>query len=249
MINNTNKILLAIIIPVISISLLGAAYYFRAPIKTLMLKACRIICPPPDPPAIDSIRNTAWGIDISHHQKSVDWELLVEKNKPDFIFLKATEGSSHTDSKYSEYAAEAREQEIPVGAYHFFSYNSSGKQQAKKFIKKARLSEGDLHPVLDVEFRKNMKNRKWIIAEISSFCKEIKKEYGVNPIIYCEYDYYKKYLKDDFGDFNYWISDFYREPRCKYVFWQYTDKGRVEGIGNIDNNRMNESEKLEDYIL
>ncbi|HQP05042.1 MAG TPA: GH25 family lysozyme [Bacteroidales bacterium] len=241
---NRNKvILLAVIIPIISISMLGAAYYFRAPIKALLIKVHDLICPPPPPP------DTCWGIDISHHQKSVDWELLVEKNKPDFIFLKATEGSSHTDSKYSEYAAEARKQGIPVGAYHFFSYNSSGKQQASNFIKTARLSKGDLFPVLDVEFRKNMKDRKWIIAEISSFCKEIKKEYGVNPIIYCEYDYYKKYLEDDFGDFNYWISDFYREPRCNYVFWQYTDKGMVEGIGKIDNNRMNKVKKLEDYIL
>lgn len=27
-----------------------------------------------------------WGIDISHHQKLIDWDLLVDHNPPDFIF-------------------------------------------------------------------------------------------------------------------------------------------------------------------
>lgn len=33
-----------------------------------------------------------WGIGISHHQKSIDWDMLVNQNRPDFIFMKFTEG-------------------------------------------------------------------------------------------------------------------------------------------------------------
>ena len=31
---------------------------------------------------------STWGIDISHHQKKINWDELVKHNKPDFIFLK-----------------------------------------------------------------------------------------------------------------------------------------------------------------
>ena len=41
--------------------------------------------------------NKIWGIDISHHQSNIDWESLL-RQKPHFIFFKATEGSSITNS-------------------------------------------------------------------------------------------------------------------------------------------------------
>lgn len=194
-------------------------------------------------------RNCVWGIDISHHQKSVDWKVLTEKNKPNFIFLKATEGSNHIDSKYHEYYKKAREHQIPVGAYHFFSYQTDGQTQAANFIRHARLQQGDIHPVLDVEFRKNMKDKKWIIKQITRFCHEIKKEYGVYPIIYCEKDYIDRYLKADFKGYHYWISDLWRKPRVDYAIWQYTDRGWVHGIGKVDNNRLNDKISLEELTL
>lgn len=194
-------------------------------------------------------KDKIWGIDLSHHQKTIDWEVLVKKNRPDFIYLKATEGSTHHDAKYKRYLKKSREFDIPVGAYHFFSYQSRGKLQAQSFIKFANIRKGDLYPVLDVEFCKNMKNSDWIITEIKQFCKEIEKELGVKPIIYCEFDYFKKYLIKDFKEYNYWISDLYREPRCEYVFWQYTDKGQVNGIGKIDKNKFHDSKDLNDYIM
>ena len=38
-----------------------------------------------------------WGVDVSKHQKRVDWEVVAEENRPDFVFLKATEGTLITD--------------------------------------------------------------------------------------------------------------------------------------------------------
>jgi lysozyme len=190
-----------------------------------------------------------WGIDISHHQTKINWNNLVEQNKPDFIFLKCTEGITHQDSKYKEYKKKAQQYDILVGAYHFFSYQTSGKAQAENFIKHAKLTNGDLIPVLDLEYVKNRKSYKNKIGEIKAFCKKIKSEYGVNPIIYCECDYKQSVLGPDFDHFTFWISDLYREPRCDYVFWQYTDKGNVTGIGNIDNNKLKDGLPLEDYLL
>jgi len=207
--------------------------------------------------SINTNRNSAqkengdfvWGIDISHHQKSIDWNLLVDKNKPDFIFFKCTEGQTHQDTKYQLYKREADKRGIINGAYHFFSYQSPGRNQAINFIKHSNLKEGDLYPVLDIEYKKNRPSDKKIRKQVKEFCEVIKSKYRVNPIIYCEYDYYNNILKPDFDGYNYWISNLYREPKGEYVFWQYTDRGNVVGIGKIDNNRLNSNKKLSDFIL
>jgi len=190
-----------------------------------------------------------WGIDISHHQKNVNFDKLVTENKPAFVFLKSTEGKSHVDVAYTERLSKFRELGIPVGGYHFFNYDASGKLQAEHYINTVGLRKGDLYPVLDVEMKhSSTQSKQWIVKEIKSFCEVVKDKYGVEPIIYCEYDYYRKYLKEEFSDYQYWISDFYREPRCKYVMWQY-DILHVEGVGSIDNNRLTEGVKLEQLIL
>jgi lysozyme len=215
-----------------------------------MLSQYRVIAKALDKPARNTPnKNLVWGIDVSHHQSAIQWDVLTQKNQPDFIFFKATEGRTHVDTKYAAYSRKSRELGIPTGAYHFFSYQSSGKAQAANFIKHAKLRSGDLFPVLDVEFRKNMQHRAWIIREIKAFCQEINNQYGVYPIIYCECDYYHTYLKHDFADFHYWIADFYREPRCEYVIWQYTDRQLVHGIGKIDNNRWHNNKHIADYLL
>jgi lysozyme len=190
-----------------------------------------------------------WGIDISHHQKNVDFDQLVKEGKPAFVILKSTEGKSYVDDTYLIRFNKFRELGIPVGGYHFFNYDVSGKLQAEHYIKTVCLRKGDLYPVLDVEMKhSSTQSKQWIVKEIKSFCEVVKDKYGVKPIIYCEYDYYRKYLKEEFSDYQYWISDFYREPRCKYVMWQY-DILHVEGVGSIDNNKLADGVNLKELVL
>ena len=191
----------------------------------------------------------SWGIDISHHQKNIDYDKLIKENKPAYVYLKTSEGKSLIDDQYSDRLKKFRELGIPVGGYHFFNYNASGKAQAEHYIRTADLQRGDLYPVLDVEMKhSSSQSKQWIVREVKSFCEVVKEEYGVAPLIYCEYDYYRKYLKEDFSDHQYWISDFVRAPRCKYVMWQY-DILHVNGVGSIDNNRLADGVRLEDLIL
>jgi len=193
----------------------------------------------------------SWGIDISHHQY-VNWEELVQRNRPGFIFMKATEGATHSDSRYKGYRLKAKEHNIPSGAYHFFTYQSPGNKQAQHFIEQAQLQVGDLFPVLDIEYRKNggkMPEASYIKAEVAAFCKEIIAHFGLKPIIYCEEAFYREYLGRGYDDYPLWISDLHREPRIRYDFWQYTDKGMVHGIGAIDNNRLREGAELSKYLI
>jgi lysozyme len=186
---------------------------------------------------VNDTKTAVWGIDLSHHQGNVNWDKLI-KCKPHFIFCKVTEGNSHKDTKYSYYSAQARKNDIIMGAYHFFSYKSSGKLQANYFIKHSKLQKGDLPYVLDAEYeyKYQMPNQKVVTQELLSFLETVENKTGVRPIIYCEKEFYGKYLKDHVKKkYPLWICDFKRKPKTDYLFWQKTDNFKVDGIkGGVD---------------
>lgn len=180
-----------------------------------------------------------WGIDISHHQGSVNWR-KIDKHLPHFIFMKATEGVTHKDTRYEHYRKSAKKAGILTGAYHFFSYRTDGEEQAKHFLEVALLKKGDLLPVLDCEYKRNMPSGLKVTKELLKFIRTIERELGVRPIIYCEYGYYKKYLKNHITrGYPLWICNFRRVPSCDYTFWQKTDRFRHPAFrGTIDYNEF-----------
>ena len=185
-----------------------------------------------------------WGIDISHYQLIESWD-RVKEQAPDFIFLKTTEGSTHQDSKYATYYQEIRKQKIPVGSYHFFTYMSSGKDQAKNFLSVVNYKKGDLPLVLDAEFARKMPDKATIIKEIQAFINAVYEKTQCQPIIYCDYKYYLLYLKNGVPDkCKLWIVDYRGMPNCSWTFWQTTDKYRAAGIkGYVDFNLFNGTRK------
>ena len=40
------------------------------------------------------------GIDVSHHQKQIDWEQVKKDKNIEFVYIKATEGATHLDKQY-----------------------------------------------------------------------------------------------------------------------------------------------------
>ena len=64
------------------------------------------------------------GIDISHYQGKIDWELLTHNREAQFpihfIFLKATEGGDHGDDTFTQNFGQARKYGFIRGAYHYF---------------------------------------------------------------------------------------------------------------------------------
>ena len=67
-------------------------------------------------------RQDVVGADISEYQADVDMEKLKEQGIS-FIYIKATEGSGHVDSRFAQNWESAEESGIPAGAYHFFSFD------------------------------------------------------------------------------------------------------------------------------
>ncbi len=192
---------------------------------------------------------TIHGIDISHHQGSIDWEKLgrneVDKNPLSFVIIKATEGKTLLDKNFGYNFRQAGEY-LPIrGAYHFFSPSVTGAEQAENFIRNVRLEEGDLPPVLDIEQSGKLSTDE-LRREALAWLERTEQEYGATPIIYTYYKFKMKYLNTpEFERYPYWIAHYYVDKlryEGEWKFWQYTDCGKLDGIkGFVDLNIYNGS--------
>lgn len=59
------------------------------------------------------------GIDLSHYQGDVFWETVGANSKMAYVYLKATEGSTHIDETYERNIELAHRHGLKVGSYHF----------------------------------------------------------------------------------------------------------------------------------
>lgn len=176
------------------------------------------------------------GIDVSHYQGEIDWSVIAEQNIS-FAFVKATEGSTYVDETFLYNFNSARQNGVPVGAYHFFSYDSSGKAQAENFIKNVIPFDGMLPPVIDIEFYGNKEedppSKEAVDTELAAFISAIEKHYGLKPILYATEITYELYLADDYAEYDIWIRNVTDTPSLsdgrEWTFWQYTNRGRLDG--------------------
>ena len=104
--------------------------------------------------------NSTFGIDINEYTQNVNFEVI--STKIDFLYLRSSgsgTGRFRVDTKFLEYASEARNYGIPVGAYHYGvpSYDlTTADSQCDDFINVLQSgfgnkNYGDLFPVLDIE--------------------------------------------------------------------------------------------------
>jgi lysozyme len=185
------------------------------------------------------------GIDVSHHNPILDWAEVKNQNI-NFAYIKATEGISHDDRNYPYNYKLAKENNIKIGAYHFYNFGISGREQAKHFIQIVQYQSGDLLPAIDVEhspanpYSTDTLFVQNTIKELQIMEKELYEYYGFHPIIYTNSDCYKLYIKGNFPDNLLWISSLNKEPSkdiSNWIIWQFTHNGELPGVvGNIDFN-------------
>ena len=175
------------------------------------------------------------GVDVSSYQGEIDWQVLSEQDI-DFAYIKATEGSSYKDPYFDRNFAAAAETQLRIGAYHFFSFESSGMTQAENFCSVVPGSVGMLPPVIDVEYYGEYGSLTDdetlnVQKELRVCVDRLSEYYGVSPVIYATRRSYRQIIQDKFDDCGMWLRSVYlRVPgstRC--TFWQYSDKGRLDG--------------------
>ena len=191
------------------------------------------------------------GIDVSHYQGVINWELLRNQGTIDecpirFVMIKATEGANRVDPKFEYNFEQARNYGFTRGAYHYYSTQSTAKEQAEHFIRQVKLLKGDLPPVLDVEQKPSGQTNEEFQRSVLEWLTRVEAHYGVKPILYTYYRFKTDYLSDTiFNQYPYWIAHYYVDSvayQGSWKFWQHTDVGRLPGIkGDVDFNIYNGS--------
>lgn len=190
------------------------------------------------------------GLDVSHHQGEIDWKKVAETDKHYFVYIKATEGHDFIDDDFATNWKEARENGFKVGAYHFFSIRSSGKEQAEYYIATVPREADSLPPAIDIEISTSQDKEK-IRREISDMATTLENYYRRKPIFYVTYETYNAYIKGNFSNYQLWIRDIVMPPRLdrEWKIWQFSNRGRVNGIRefvdiNVFNGSQDELNKL-----
>lgn len=177
------------------------------------------------------------GVDVSHYQGEIDWEVLSSQGIQ-FAYIKATEGSSHTDEKFSENWEAAEKTGLSVGAYHFFSFDSPWESQLAHFTQVVTTFPGMLPPVVDFEFYGDKKINPPDVTsateQLVSLLEGLEEAYGMRPVIYATEEAWELYLKGRFDQYPLWIRNVTGKPHTgdqEWLFWQYTNRERLEGYG------------------
>ena len=185
------------------------------------------------------------GVDTSEHQGAIDLEALSGAGI-EFVYAKATEGATYVDSQFAATCEQASGSRVALGAYHFFSFDSSGDEQAANFISSATRAWSDsairtLRPAVDVEWygdkEKNPPQAEDVRRELRIFVEAVEAACGHKPLIYAGKDMYDRYLRGSFDDCDLWIScrkwpAWVEWPQGGWAVWQYSDVGEVAGSAN-----------------
>jgi lysozyme len=201
------------------------------------------------------------GIDVSRYQPKVDWA-RVKAAGIAFAVPKASQ-SNWADPMFATHWAGAKSAGLLRGAYHFFVPDMDPLKQAAAYLKALGDDPGDLPPVLDIEAKTTdaaalAKNAQVWLAEVE---KQLKKQ----AIIYTAAWYWNGAMLVN-GKYPAWAADYalwvaaypvkdgaptleqlaqgkYKPllPKSwtKWTFWQYSEKGRVDGITNADGKPAN----------
>lgn len=117
------------------------------------------------------------GIDISNWQSGFDLAVAA----PEFVIVKATEGTGFVDSTCYGFVQTARQLGIPFGFYHFARSNDAT-AEAAYFYQHTKGYVGQGIPILDLEVENS---NEWLDA----WCRAYHKLSGVYPWVYMNSDY------------------------------------------------------------
>ncbi|MBS1955506.1 MAG: glycosyl hydrolase family 25 [Cyanobacteria bacterium SZAS-4] len=197
--------------------------------------------------------NSLWiqGIDVSNHQGVIDWN-FVGQSGVQFAFIKATEGGTYQDKFYQQNIRGAKAAAVLAGPYHFFRPKGPVNLQIENFLKVCGTAETpDLPPVLDLEVPNDWGHFK-VPARVEMICEFLNstsKALGRKPIIYMSSSFSEDVLSEapELSEYPLWLAHHTPAPKpwiprpwTSWNFWQYTDKGTINGInGPVDLDRFN----------
>jgi GH25 family lysozyme M1 (1,4-beta-N-acetylmuramidase) len=191
------------------------------------------------------------GIDVSHHQKEIDWE-RVAADGIDFAMIRvgyrgSEQGTLQEDTFFRDNITSAAAVGISVGAYFFSQATSEAEAvQEADYVINALSSAAVTMPVaFDIEEVEGTLSRtdgltsEQVTSFARAFCDRIS-EAGYTPMVYANTRWFVARMDlKDLSDYGKWLAQYFEYPAYPYEFaiWQYTNTGRVDGVkGEVDMN-------------
>lgn len=183
----------------------------------------------------------AVGIDVSYHNKTIDWQ-KVKNAGVDYVIIRCGYGDddpSQDDTKWLENVKECERLGIPYGVY-LYSYATTVEGAKSEADHTLRLLKGHnpTYPVYyDLEDNSTLGSDFDALA--TTFCSKIT-EAGYSAGVYASKSWWDKYLTSSIYDqWARWVARYntYCGYTKTYSMWQYTSLGKVDGIeGYVDLN-------------
>lgn len=192
------------------------------------------------------------GMDVSGYQGNVDWSQAAA-NGAQFAQVKATEGTSYTNSYFAQQYDGSYAAGLERGAYHFATpSNSTGAAQADYFVAHGggwspdgRTTPGEL----DIEYNPYSGGECYglspsqMIGWVDAFSDEYRSLTGRWPMVYSTTDWWTTCTGNYGGDGHdpLWIANYNGSPGplpngwSTYTFWQYADHGTYPGDQDVFN--------------
>lgn len=189
------------------------------------------------------------GIDVSEFQGKIDWE-KVKNDGIEFAILRCGYGMDFLNQDDVEYERNANECErlgIPYGVYLMSYANTVEKARSEaehvlRLIEGRKISLGVWHDIED-NGTSGAINKETLTNIINTFCNTIKNA-GYKVGVYASLNWLENKIEKTIKDnYDIWVAQYYSkcEYEGKYIMWQHTSSGKVNGIStNVDMNILYE---------
>lgn len=196
--------------------------------------------PPTDAPAVK-----VYGIDISNHQGSIDWDRVAADGRR-FAFIKASECPSYRDPWLGRNWSEAKRVGLVRGAYCFARPSAATPAQSVELFADTLRVAGGVEPgdmvVLDIEDER-VKASTNLLPWVKEWLERAEATFGVRPLIYSAHWYMAPHGLEvaDLGTYPLWVASYQDTPPPvprgwdRFHVWQFTAHGSVPGVrGDCD---------------
>lgn len=188
-------------------------------------------------------RHTALqGIDVSSWQGKIDFE-RVKADGIRIVYIKATQGTNYVDPDFERNYRDAEKERLAIGFYHYVTARNinEAREEARFFASHIHDKIQHARPAMDFEVFDDLTRSE--IREIAlHFLVTLEAETRQRPVIYTDASNASGTFADDrLREYRLWIADYgvvrpdMENPWRFWSGWQFTDRGRVNGIaGDVD---------------
>ncbi len=181
------------------------------------------------------------GIDVSIYQEDIDFK-RVARAGIEVVYIRSSAGNSYIDPKFERNYHGAKENNLKVGFYHYVTARTieEAREQAIFFASVIKDKEVDCLLAMDFESFPGLSKEE--INRISEeFLKTLERVSKKKAVVYSDAsNALNTFDSRIYNNYPLWIAQYGVDtPQVNnwdsWVGWQYTDRGRIDGIrGNVD---------------